>query len=48
LPKPGFLNKIEYGEKQRSSRKESEKEWQKESPIAYDLRDEISQWFRLT
>jgi hypothetical protein len=32
--------------KQRFARKESAKEWQKESLIAYDLRDEISQWFR--
>jgi hypothetical protein len=32
--------------KQRYAGKEWAKKWQKESPIAYDLRDEISQWFR--
>jgi hypothetical protein len=32
--------------KQRFAKKESAKKWQKESPDAYDLRDEILQWFR--
>ena len=32
--------------KQRYAGKEWAKKWQKESLIAYDLRDEISQWFR--
>jgi hypothetical protein len=32
--------------RERFARKEAAKKWQKESPIAYNLRDEISQWFR--
>ena len=32
--------------KQRFAGKEWAKKWQEESPIAYDLRDEILQWFR--